>query len=340
MEMPPVYIVGLHGAVGSKRISAKELGARFSLTSEQVTQKTGVTNLYRFSENETLVSVSTQVTKKLLDKHLPNGRKIKGIIASSNTTIETLLPGYATTVGAALGFKNIIADQVGMGCGGGMQALRVAYDRLVVEAMEGKPSSYFLVLAGDATAMTLDPSDITTALLFSEGVSALLLTNDPECSSNCYQIKAIGTKSVLGENLQLMSTGNPFWPDKRGQLNCFTMKGSGVFRFGVKLVPEFLELVGVKKFEDHWMLFPHQPNLRMLVAMTENAGLLPEQVYTDGIQRIGNCSTAAVFLGLEDGLNRRLFNFSNTVLIGAFGAELTVGAALLEPQGDPSRILC
>ena len=59
-----------------------------------------------------------------------------------------------------------------------------------------------------------------------------------------------------------------------------------------------------------------------------------DQLYTDGITRIGNISGAACFLGLEDVMrNPQIRKGASTVLLCAFGAELQVAAAVLTPRG-------
>lgn len=338
MEIPKVFLVGLRGAVGSLEITAEELGRKFGISPSEIERKTGVTRLFRFSLTETLESVSLSVVQQMLQGLNFDLGGIRGVFASSNTTTKTLMPGYAASVGAALGLRHVLADQVGMGCGGGLQALRAAYDRLVVHGLYQERATY-LVIAGDATSLILNPDDYATGFLFSEGVSALLVTNDPTLANNGYEITRVQTKSFL-EGLEALQVGNPYWPTHRGTLPPFTMEGRGTFRFGAELLPHFLELVGEKEFGSDWMLFPHQANVRMLQAMARNGGIPESQVYMEGIRTIGNTSPPAVFLGLEDGLRRELFDAANTtVLLGAFGAELTVGAALLKPLGIPSAIL-
>lgn len=337
MEIPKIYLIGLRGAVGSHEITAEELGEKFAISPQDIERRTGVTRLFRFDAKETLESVSVSVVTRMLQSLSFNLESVAGIFASSNTTLQTVMPGYAARLGAALGLSHKLADQVGMGCGGGLQALRAAYDRLVVDALQCRKASY-LVVAGDATSLILNDSDYATGFLFSEGVAALLVTNDEDLAANGYEISRIGTKSFL-QGIDTLRVGNPYWPTNRNTLPSFMMEGRGTFSFGAMLLPHFLELVGATSFGDDWMLFPHQANIRMLQAMARHGGIPESKVYMDGIRRIGNTSPPAVFLGLEDGLRRSTFDFQDTVLLGAFGAELTVGAALLKPVGNPTSII-
>jgi 3-oxoacyl-[acyl-carrier-protein] synthase III len=116
------------------------------------------------------------------------------------------------------------------------------------------------------------------------------------------------------------------------------MDGRRIFAFGERAVAHFLELLGLDGWPHGTYLVPHQPNLRMLEAMIEQAGLDPRFVYVDGIRTIGNTSGPATLLGLEDALRRGLVPDGAPVMLGAFGAELQVGAILLRPVEPTSLI--
>ncbi len=341
--MPEIFLIQLCGRVGSKEISAEDLGEKFNVSPKAIQKMTGVTKLFKFGSEESLVSVSAHLARKVLVRSGLELKDINGVFASSNSTTKTLMPGYAALVATELGLRHVLADQVGMGCGGGLQALRAAYDRLIVNALEGK-KAYYLVFAGDAVNMILNDGDRNTGLLFSEGASVALVTNDADFGKDCYKIVKINTKSHLGSGIQMMTVMNEFHPEVRNdpayaKNRGFRMDGKGVFQFGSEMISHFLELVEEKEFKKNWMMFSHQPNLRMLEEMARLAGVPKKQIYMEGIQTIGNVPSASPFLGLQDGLRRNLFDVTNTVLLGAFGAELTVGAALLEPIGNPTRII-
>jgi len=341
MNLPRIFLAKIGGKVGSVEVTAEELGEKFGTKPRAIQATTGVTKLFRFGPDESLVGISVMVARDVLARAGLDLGRVDGVFASSNPTTKTLMPGYATQVASELGLRYVLADQIGMGCGGGMQALRAAYDRLVVDSLHGKTSNY-LVFAGDAVSVILNDKDRNTGLLFSEGVSVLLVTNDIDFGQNSYEITKINTMSVLGDGINMMRVMNEFHSDTdRGQRdqNCFTMDGKGVAQFGMGMIPCFLKLVEEEMFGENWMLFPHQPNLRMLEEMARFGNVPLNQVYTNGIKTIGNASVAAAFLGLEDGLQSNLFDRRCTVLLGAFGAELTVGAALLRPVGDPIEVV-
>jgi 3-oxoacyl-[acyl-carrier-protein] synthase-3 len=236
-----------------------------------------------------------------------------------------LLAGLAGTV-----------DHVGIGCCGGLQAMRNAHNQLVVDALHGR-TGHALVVVGDHSSRILDPSIKQTGTLFGEGVVAALLTTSPALSSG-YAIERIGTKSLLGEALGALRVRNPHAAPANGSLPKLEMDGRRIFDFGERAVEHFLALLGASALPDGTYLVPHQPNLRMLEAMIRRSALDPRRVYVDGIRTVGNTSGAAALLGLEDALRRGLVPEGAPVVLGAFGAELQVGAALLRPV-DPASMI-
>ncbi|HEY4001177.1 MAG TPA: 3-oxoacyl-[acyl-carrier-protein] synthase III C-terminal domain-containing protein [Candidatus Xenobia bacterium] len=329
---PRVSLIALAGALGKVTVTLTDMASRYGLTTDQITAKTGVTGLRRLASDESLVELGADVARRVLAAHGVGLDQVRGVFGSSNPTAETLLPTFTALVANAVGLRNVIVDHVGVGCCGGLQAMRNACNQLIVDALAGRVSFYLLVV-GDQTSRILDPQRKQTGTLFSEGVSVALLTNAPGVRHG-YLVEAIGTKSLLGEALQSLRLRNPY----AGDVHPLEMEGAKVFEFGEHIFEHFLDLVG-NDIPQNCYIVPHQSNLRMLEAMTRVAGLSPDQVYVDGTRTIGNTSPAAALLGLEDALRRGLVKAPVPVLLGAFGAELQVGAARLRSLGDPQRML-
>jgi len=326
-----IHLVGIATSLGSDCITADDLAKRFPdrfQSGSEVTTKVGVTKLYKFSDDEDLVDVSVETAMRLLDGLGIKLNDINGVFGISNPTSETLLPTFTTMVTAKMGLTNVISDHVGIGCAGGIQALRAAYNQLVVDSLFNK-YSYYLVIIGDQTIRMMDPEDYKTALLFSESVVALILTNTPQQG---YKIERIGTKTLGGSEVDVLRLNNPY--GSRQKIEKIMMEGNGVYKFGVKILPHILGLIDLIEIPGKTYFIPHQANLRMLDAMIQKAGLSYDQVYTNGIKTIGNTSQSAVFFGLADALQNDLFDKNYDVILGAFGAELQIGGVLLKPDFD------
>jgi 3-oxoacyl-[acyl-carrier-protein] synthase-3 len=335
MGKPSVTLVGLGGAVGEHTITLDELATRFGLPPERITARTGVTALRRFGPRQSTVRIACSLARSLLEHADLPVSAVRGVFGSSNPTGDNLLPTWTASVANALGLRDVIVDHVGIGCCGVLQAMRCAYNQLVVDALDGHVS-HCLVVSADQTSRILDPALKRTGTLFGEGAAVALLTNDPGAERG-YAIAGIGTKSLLGDALESLRIRNPYAAPQGASDVYLEMDGAPLCAFAAGVFDHFRAIVG-RDLPDGCYVVPHQPNLRMLESMIETARLDPARVYVDGIRTIGNTSAPASLLGLEDALRRGLVAATDPVLLGAFGAELQVGAALLLPV-DPSGLL-
>jgi 3-oxoacyl-[acyl-carrier-protein] synthase-3 len=325
----PVTVVAVAGATGLGVLTVAELARRFDLAPEKIAEKTGTTVLRRFESAESIVAVARDLALRLLDENQLRKADIRGVFGSSNPTTEYLLPTFTAAVAHAIGLSHVIVDHVGIGCCGGIQAMRNAHNQLVVDALEGR-TSHCLVVAGDQTSRILDPQRKQTGTLFGEGVAVALMSNSSDIDRG-YVVRAIGTKSLLGDALWCLRLRNPYAAGAGGVALPLEMDGARVFDFAVNAVEHFLALIDEPAVPSDCYLIPHQPNLRLLEAMIARGGLDPHRVYVDGFRTVGNTSGAAPLLGLEDAVSRGLVSPTAPILLGAFGAELQVGAAMLDP---------
>jgi len=85
--------------------------------------------------------------------------------------------------------------------------------------------------------------------------------------------------------------------------------------------------------EDIDYFYPHQANMRILESVAKRLGLPPEKLYTEGVKRYGNTSTASIPLGYMD--NRARFDLPGKRLEidMAFGAGFASGAVLRSVVG-------
>lgn len=324
-----ISIIGLDSKIGSDVKTAELISGYFNKKPEDVT-KNGVTKLCYLLKNEDILKFAWRTAEDLIVKSEIDRLKIRGVFGSSNYTAKFLIPSFTACCAKELRLKNVVCDQIGLGCAGGLQALRNCHNQAVVDFIEGK-IGYYLVVVGDQISLILDRENFSTSVLFSEGVAVLLLSNNPE-ESKGYKIDRVGTKSLLSEHLYSLRLENPYHSlSKKNEIPKLKMEGLNVFQFAVKSFPDILDLVGLKELDDKTYFIPHQANIRIIDQIIQNNKLNPNNVYTEGIKTIGNTSGASVFFGLQDSLRNNLFDKRNKVLLGAFGAELQVGTAMLLP---------
>lgn len=76
------------------------------------------------------------------------------------------------------------------------------------------------------------------------------------------------------------------------------------------------------------LLVPHQANLNLLCALGKKLAIDENRILVN-LDRYGNTSGASAFIALDEGLKSRGLKPGAKILILAFGAGFTWGAALL-----------
>jgi 3-oxoacyl-[acyl-carrier-protein] synthase-3 len=327
-----IKIVGLAHRLGSDVLDAATIETHFQRDAGTIAGLSGVSRLHRIAEGENLVSLACDAAREALDRAGCALSSVTGVFSSCNPTTDYLIPSLAPLVASGLGLTHLQACAIGMGCAGGVQALQAAWNQLTVDSMLGKTSTY-LVVTGDHTSRMLDKESWKTAILFSDGVSVVVVTNDPSVAGG-YVVERVASECYAGEHVDVINLPNALaqaeGADKLSYL--LQMRGRGVFEFGIKIAPRVRELSGIQDFGDMYII-PHQANIRMLRELPRAFEVSEEQLYTDGITRIGNISGAACFLGLEDADRRGLVATGKQILLCAFGAELQVAVAVLTKEG-------
>ena len=328
-----VNVVGVARRLGKTVIKAAEIEALFERDPGTIQGLSGVSQLHKIGPDEDLVSLSAQACTDALNVANVPLAKVTGVFTSCNPTTDYLIPSLAPLVAAKLGLTHLLALNIGMGCAGGVQALQAAYNQVAVDSLQGK-TSYYLVVAGDHTSRMLDKSSWKTAILFSDGVTAAVVTND-ESIPGGFSVERVASETYAGESVDVINLPNALAMEDGAERAGYQlhMRGRGVFEFGTRIAPRVRALSGLECFDKVYII-PHQANIRMLNELVPAFEVRPDQLYTDGITRIGNISGAACFLGLEDVMsNPSLRNGAETVLLCAFGAELQVAVAVLTPRG-------
>lgn len=115
-------------------------------------------------------------------------------------------------------------------------------------------------------------------------------------------------------------------------MNDMHMDGTAVFQFVMESVPHLVEEIcaytGIKKSQVQYHL-THQPNRFMLEKLADLMEVPREILFNNVVENFGNSSSATIPVNIAFNLGRRLLAEKHLVCLSAFGAGLSLAAAIL-----------
>ena len=189
-----------------------------------------------------------------------------------------------------------------------------------------------LVVGGEILSKITDWTDRTTCVLFGDGAGAVVLQASAADDTGVLAT-AIHSDGAQSELIFMPGGGskNPPGPDLYGSgMQFLKMRGSETFKIAVRSLAdvshEALAQCGHRPEEVDWFV-PHQANLRIIEAVGRRLAIPDGHTYVN-IERYGNTSSGSIPIALDE-LNRSgKLHAGDLVLLAAFGAGLTWGAAV------------
>lgn len=329
--MSPVrsLVIGMGGAVPSRRIDNDEIADRYGLEPEWVTQRTGILARHVADDDTSTSDLAALAGSRAMRSA---GVDTLDAVIVATTTPDYRLPGTAPKVAHQLGLDATLAYDLNAVCSGFLYAL-VQADACIRAGVVNSA----LVIGADKFSTILDPDDAVNRAIFGDGAGAFVLTRD-ECS-------AVGPRSpgIIGANalssdgsseamIRVASGGSAAPPP--ASPTWFEMAGRAVFGAAVERMVEScnstLERQGWGPGDVDWLI-PHQANHRILRSVASNLGIEPRRAILH-LDEVGNTSAASIPLAATRHAKR--LKGGDRVLLTAFGGGLTWGAvAMTWPTG-------
>lgn len=249
---------------------------------------------------------------------------------------ELLVPSTASLVQKQLGIKDLAAMDLNVGCSGFVYGLAVA-NGLIASGV----SRCVLLIAAERLSWYLDWTKRDTAVLFGDGAGAVVLeAGQPD---EGVLAAVMGNDAAAAEALMVPNFGTTMDRVNHDMLDLtVNFDGREIFRRAVKGMTKsalaVLDQAGVT-IDDIRLMIPHQANLRIIDAVGHKLGVDPERVYVN-VDRFGNTSAASIPIALTEAMEHQRIAPGDLVLLPAFGAGLSRGAALLRwgPRAEPLGI--
>jgi 3-oxoacyl-[acyl-carrier-protein] synthase-3 len=312
-----VAITGLGKAVPTRVVTNEEIAPRVGVSPDWIVTRSGILERHYAAPEESTSSMSTTAALQALAVARLDPENLSMVICATCTP-DYILPGTASIIQDNIGATRAGAFDLNAACSGFVYALSIGASLIGTGA-----ATSVLVVGADLLSRHLDFTDAMTAPLFGDAAAAVVLEADENADPIQFEMGSDGSglQQVLvpGGGSKLPADGNRFDP---ACLN-IKMQGREVFRNAVRVMSELGARFGKDGFE---LMVAHQANRRILDECAVQIGVDRSKVYQN-IERYGNTSAASIPLALCDAWAEGKLTPGDRLLMVAFGAGYTWGAA-------------
>jgi len=189
-----------------------------------------------------------------------------------------------------------------------------------------------LVIGAEKLSGALDFKDRTSCILFGDGAGAAVLRPSEGPGEILYtSLHALGGT----DDIMSLPAGGSRMPASHETVDTgmhfLRIKGREVFKFAVTKMVEMVEECAAKcgvPVSKIATIIPHQVNLRILEYAAEKLNVPLDRMKIN-IDRYGNTSAASIPIALDEAVREGRVKRGDLVVMVAFGAGLTWGAAAL-----------
>ena len=319
-------IIGLGMFAPAKILTNEELEKIVDTNDAWITERTGIKERHIAEGGTPNSDLALEASRRALADAGVEASDID-IIVVGTCTPDMPLPSTACFLQKKLGALRAFALDLNAACSGFLYSLSVA-DALI-RAGRGKKA---LVLGSEILSSVTDYDDRATCILFGDGSGAVVLSECPEGEGllSCH----LHSDGNLWELINAPGGGTlyPYGPETvEKRMHFIRMAGNETFKQAVtrlvEVSQEALARNGVD-VSDVRLFVPHQANLRIISAVGKRLGIPEEKVFVN-LSRYGNTSAASIPIALAEARAQGRLNKGDLVLLAAFGAGLTWGAALV-----------
>ncbi len=320
-------IVGMGSYLPERVLTNADLEKMVDTSDEWIISRTGVRERRIAAEDEFASDMGAKAAEKALAAGKVAPEQIDLIICATGTP-DYIFPNTAALIQRMINAPQAGAVDISTACTGHVYALSMAKAYI-----ESGMYDTILVVSTEKFSSIVDYEDRNTCILFGDGASASVVRGQGAgfVISDC----SLGADSRHAECLTIPAGGCRMPPshetvDKR--LHFIKMEGREVFKQAVRRMQEAtescLEKAGLGPDEIDWVV-PHQANTRIIDAVAKRLNFPEERVYKKCVERYGNNSAASIAIAVDELLQEEEVKVGDRLLLTAFGAGMTYGAALL-----------
>lgn len=319
-------IIGLGSYLPERILTNQELERLVDTSDEWITTRTGIKERRIAGPNEFSSHMGIAAAKQALTNAKIAPDQIDLIL------VATMTPDYISTctgalIQADLKATHAAAVDIQAACSGFLYALSMA--KAYIDSQMYK---CVLVVASEKMSTYVDYTDRSTCILFGDGAAAAVISNQGEgLSIDEISLGADGAPAQI----VIVPGGGVCHPPSADSLakglHFFKMDGKEVFKHAVRrmsaVIRECLHKANLSENDISWLV-PHQANMRIMDTLAKGFNIPAEKMYKT-VQKYGNTSASSVAIALHELTVEHPIEKDAKLLLVAFGAGLTWGAAVL-----------
>jgi 3-oxoacyl-[acyl-carrier-protein] synthase-3 len=320
-------ITGVGSYVPEKVLTNADLEKMVETSDEWITTRTGIKERRLAAPDQFTSDLGAQAALRAMDMAGVTAAQIDLIIVASITP-DMPFPNTACLIQQKIGARRVPAFDIEAACSGFLYALEVGQSFITARTFET-----VLVIGAEKLSAITNWKDRNTCVLFGDGAGAAILQNRP--LSHGLLTTALGADGAKGELLSMPGGGSrrPATAQTIADgLHYLRMDGKETFKNAVQAMCSAANEVLARCEIDITKIkcvIPHQANRRIIDAVGERLGATPEQIFVN-LHKYGNTSAASVAIALDEAVRSGRVVRGDLILIVAFGAGLTWGAAIIE----------
>jgi 3-oxoacyl-[acyl-carrier-protein] synthase-3 len=332
------YIAGSGTYLPEGVVSNADLTERLGLSPEQIFKSSGIRNRRWASEGTTTSALAAGALLKAIDNAGLRPEQIDYLITGTMTP-DRFIPGVAPAVQKLAGLREIPALDIRGACCNALYGLQVA--RALV--LSGAAQCVAICLAEIQSAwLDLSPASGTISMLFGDGASALIvcseetMTSEPAGSANLEIVDLfLATDGSYVGDLGIRAPGTEFGARAgtaadAAAYNPSMVGQSVILQASRKMVAACQTVLSRNSLtiNDVSWLVPHQANANLLAQVGRALSFPKPDGLVSVIEDLGNTSSASMGIALDHLRRSGRIEIGEYLLLPAFGAGFTWGAAL------------
>jgi 3-oxoacyl-[acyl-carrier-protein] synthase-3 len=329
-----VRIIGWGSYVPERVLSNADLERIVDTSDEWIRTRTGIRERRVAAPHETTSTLAAIAAKRAIAVAGLSPEDIDLIVVATLTP-DYPMPSTAVLVKEAIGNTTAAAFDLAAACSGFVYAYATA-DAYVRSGL----ARHVLVIGAELLTRFVDFSDRGTCILFGDGAGAVVLSASDEEGGGLGGLEM--TTDPDGAYMIWLPSGGSRSPSsvetaRRGE-HFIRMEGRETYRYATRtLAASALAAVSRAGWTpDQVDLFiPHQANIRIIEAVAKGLGLPLERMVVN-IDRYGNTSAASVAIALDEAVREGRILPGHKLVLFAFGAGFTSGAAAITWTADPA----